>query len=82
MDPLTVSQMAILPGLETKWDHDAVNGIINGYYRLAGRRIRRRVTKSLHKSVMPKGELGQWTSDQVGRGSKERTWRKSKDSKT
>ncbi len=27
--------------------------------------IDQRVTKSLHKSVIPKGELGQWTSDQV-----------------
>jgi len=27
--------------------------------------FKNRVTKSLHKSVMPKGELGQWVSDQV-----------------
>ena len=65
MNHLTVSQMAILSDVETKWDHDAVNGVINGYYWFTGRQIRRRVTKLLHKSGMPKGELGQWTSDQV-----------------
>ncbi len=31
--------------------------------------IRPRVTKLLYKSGIPIGELGQWTSDQVGRGS-------------
>jgi len=29
-----VSKTAILHGLETKWDNDTVNGIINGYYLL------------------------------------------------
>jgi len=32
--------------------------------------FKNRVTKSLHKSVMSKGELGQWTSDQVGHESR------------
>lgn len=32
MNHLTASQRAILPGMETKWDHNAVNGIKNGYY--------------------------------------------------
>lgn len=73
MNHLMVSQMAILPDLETKWDHDAVNGIINGYCRRTGRQIRGRMTKLLHKSVMPKGELGQWTSGQVGRESRFKT---------
>lgn len=33
MNHLMVSQLPILPDLETKWDHDAVHGIINGYCR-------------------------------------------------
>lgn len=37
--------------------------------------MRARVTKSLHKSGMPISELGQWTSDQVGRESRVRTTR-------
>jgi len=70
MSYLMVSQTAILPGMEAKWDHDTVNDIMNGYYRPSDRQSRRRVTKLLHKSVMPKGELGQWTSDQVGQESR------------
>ncbi len=65
MTHLTVSQMAIFPSLDTKWGHDAVNGITNGYHWLAERRIRRRVTRLLHKSGVSIGEPGQWTSDQV-----------------
>ena len=63
-----VSKMAILYGLETKWDIGTINGIINGYYQLAGRRIRRMVAKLLHKSLMPIAQLGQCTSHQVGKG--------------
>ncbi len=32
MNHLTVSKTAIISAMETKWDHDSVNGIINGYY--------------------------------------------------
>ena len=48
-----------------KRDHDAVNGIINGYCRSIGRHLRPRVTKLLHKFNTPIAQLGQWTSDQV-----------------
>jgi len=69
MKPLIASQMAIVPALQMKWDHGTVNSIINGYYWLSERRIPRGVNKLLHKSGIPKGELGQCTSDQVVRGS-------------
>ena len=45
MSHLMVSQTAILPDIETRWDHDTINGIIIGYYRSSERLGRRRVTK-------------------------------------
>jgi len=65
MNLLMVSEMAILIDPNLKRHHDTVNGIIMGYCRFAGRRIYRRVTKSLYKLAIPKGELGQRKSDQV-----------------
>ena len=36
MNPLMVSKMAILMSPQLKRDHDALNGIINGYYGRTG----------------------------------------------
>ena len=65
MNLLRVSETAILFNPKLKQDHYAVNGIINGYYRLVRRQICPRVTKLLRKSVMPIVVLVQCTSDQV-----------------
>ena len=48
-----------------KRNHDAINGIVNGYYWIFRRRIRPRVTELLHKSVMLILVLVQCASDQV-----------------